>query len=171
MSPLPDRRSRSLLCTVCAVSKYRFSWVGGFPAWRSVSSNPKLLGQAQGQEKIAGVPCKSNRIFICPTKCLVDRVFFSFSFFSPPSHCVTDFVFNYLRPLLWVRLHPKQFEVHKNVLFGGLVPQVQLNIDANNAGTVLPLPGNRAQVARSAEKDAGWWIGFSWSSKCKILSP
>lgn len=33
---------------------------------------------------------------------------------------------------------------------GHSLDQVQLYIDANNAGTVLPLPGNRARVARSA---------------------
>ncbi len=54
---------------------------------------------------------------------------------------------------------------------GQYLYQVQLNIDANNAGTVLPLPGNRAGVARSVERDAVWWIGFSWSSECKILPP
>ena len=48
---------------------------------------------------------------------------------------------------------------------GQSLHQVQLNIDANNAGTVLPLRGDGAGVARSVERDAVWWIGFSRSSR------
>lgn len=52
-------------------------------------------------------------------------------------------------------------------LWGQYFYQVQLNIDANSVSIVLPLPGNRAEVARSVERDAVWWIGFSWSSEWK----
>lgn len=63
------------------------------------------------------------------------------------------------------------WSTQKCPLGGHSLYHVQLNIDANNAGTVLPLPGNGAGVARSVERDAVWWIGFSWSSECKILPP
>lgn len=52
--------------------------------------------------------------------------------------------------------------------FGGsFFCRVWLYIDANNAGTGLPVPGNRTGGARSAER----WIGFNRSPECKILSP
>lgn len=56
-------------------------------------------------------------------------------------------------------------------LEGRSLYQVQLNIDANNAGSVLPLPCYRGGVASSVERAAVWWIGFSWSSECRILPP
>lgn len=56
--------------------------------------------------------------------------------------------------------------------FGGSVPlSGPTKYRCQNAGTVLPLPGNRVGVARSVERDAVWWIGFSWSFECKIPPP
>lgn len=110
---------------------------------------------------------KSHWTCIWPTKSGWQSQFF----LLPTITFVVDFVFDDLRTLLSV-MPPKQNRSTQTCpLEGQFLYLIQLNIDANNAGTVLPLPGNRARVARSVERDAVWWIGFSWSSKCKILPP
>lgn len=61
-------------------------------------------------------------------------------------------------------------------IFTPLQSQLWLRTDfyiwlATVVGCICPWPGNRPKVARSAEKDAVWWIGFSWCSDSENPPP
>lgn len=134
----------------------------------SFFTNQKLLGKARRpwpRKAIAKVLCKSHWTCIWPK----NSGWWSRYFYSSLSHLgLTLFLITWGHSSERVAIKAL-WSTQKCPSEGQSFYRVQLNIDANNAGTVLPLPGNRAGVARSVERDAVWWIGFSWCSECKIL--
>lgn len=134
------------LCTVCNVSKYHFSSARVFPPRQSLTTNRRLLGKAPGplaRKDFVGVLCKSHWTCVWPT----ESGRWSRFLCSPPLHswlCFGHSSEHVATEALWsTRKCPSE---------GQFLDQVQLNIEANNAGTVLPLPGSRTRVAKSVEK-------------------
>lgn len=98
--------------------------------------------------------------------------FFKFVFCSPLSNLsFSSFPISWGHSLVHVAVKAL-WSTQKCPSWGQSLYHVQLNIDANNSGTVLPLPGKRAGVARSVGGGgAVWWIWFSWCFESKILPP